>query len=316
MCEQVFDAGGHGVEGVEGGGEGVGGEAEARAGLLVGEEAVDGRGEGGGVAGWGEEAGLLGADEFGDTADVGGDDGALGEHRFDEREGEALGVEAGEDEEVGEGEVARGLVVLDAGDEREGDREGGGDVAEFGAVGAGADDEQLGTCRRGEEGDGADQVFAAFSFTTRPRYRRMGLSVRPSSLRRAAVSAAGMLKGAGSAPLGMMRMLGAASGRPEAMDSATVRETAMMAAARRSMLWWVVAKKSREAPGFIMVRPAWQTAMRGTWSRCFESCDQPAAPAESDHAASKGDMAWRRSKIWAEALEKASEYWSEGVLGR
>src|SRR6185437_11964271 len=101
------------VEVAEGAGAGALGEAMAEIG--IGDEAQQGLGEGAGIGGFDQQAGVLILDDFGGAIHGGGDDGAASGGGFHGGEGQAL-VERGQDEEVGDGQPG-GDVGAEAGEE-------------------------------------------------------------------------------------------------------------------------------------------------------------------------------------------------------
>lgn len=109
----------------------------------VGEEGLDGLGEGGLIVFFDEEAAVVVGDGFGDAAVVGGDDGAAAGHGFEHGVGNAFAIAVGAgatgvEEEVGAlDELAEGLLLKEAGEvDGVGDVEGLGELLEFGKEGA------------------------------------------------------------------------------------------------------------------------------------------------------------------------------------
>jgi len=103
-------------------------------------------------------------DDFGDAADVGGDDGDFGDHGFEESERRAFGVR-GHHKEIGQ--AIKGLyVMVETGEGDTGGETGAGEgFGESGAFGAFADKEdvpgQMGMAGV-KQGEGGDEVEVAF----------------------------------------------------------------------------------------------------------------------------------------------------------
>ena len=148
--------------------EAVAAEASAEVGILGQRGKV--RGEGGGVGGGSEKAGVAVQDHFGDAGQGGGDDGEAAGHGFEDDRGEDIGGtfgvgEGGEDEGVGGGEclldlfLAEGAAEADVAAELEAVDMG----FESGALGALADDLELdGEALLDEGGDGFEEDGEAF----------------------------------------------------------------------------------------------------------------------------------------------------------